>query len=133
MQLQVNTMSDNNYRILLGALILTSLYTDVSLAIFITMGTVLLEGVTNFRIPKVVNHLRGIPNDSSENKTTTKINFEAERAFRLSVSSLMLTTYPLGPESMVWFIPWFVGFAVLGAGVSGICPLLTLLRWIGLR
>jgi len=33
----------------------------------------------------------------------------------------------------LWFVPWFIGFALFGAGVSGVCPSLSLLKWMGFR
>jgi hypothetical protein len=36
-------------------------------------------------------------------------------------------------SAALWFLPWFVGFALLGAGLSGICPMVIGLRWLGFR
>jgi hypothetical protein len=33
----------------------------------------------------------------------------------------------------LWVLAWFVGFAVTGAGLSGVCPVLMLLRAIGFQ
>jgi len=38
-----------------------------------------------------------------------------------------------GVADFLWLLPWFVGFALIGAGLSGICPMVLALRWLGLR
>ena len=126
-------MSNNTYRIILGAILLVSLYVDFEVAIYTMIGIVLFEGVTNLRIPKLVNRALKKADPEPSCQTPSRFSFEAERAFRFTVGGLMMATYPLGPDSMVWFFPWFMGFAILGAGVSGICPALALFKWLGLR
>ena len=126
-------MSDNNYRIVLGGILLVSLYFDFSIVIYVVISIVFCEGITNFRIPKIVNYVLKKDLDQIAEPPNFRISFEAERAFRFTVSGLMMATYPLGPDSYVWFFPWFMGFAILGAGVSGICPALALFKWLGLR
>lgn len=126
-------MRDNTYRTILGALLLLILYLDIQVAVYSVAAVVLTEGLTNWRIPRLVNRLTKTPDPVAETKAKSRYGFEAERAFRLLVGSLILATYPLGPDSVVWFFPWFMGFAILGAGVSGICPALALFKWIGFR
>ncbi|MDH5257243.1 MAG: hypothetical protein OEX07_04525 [Gammaproteobacteria bacterium] len=126
-------MSDNLYRTILGAILLVALYADIEIAIYVLAGIVLLEGITNWRIPKIINKIRSIDNNGNDSAINGRFNIEAERMFRFTVGGFMLATYPLGPESVVWFFPWFMGFAILGAGVSGICPALALFKWLGFR
>ena len=59
------------------------------------------------------------------------IPFEAERALRLIIV-LFLAVAVLLAEWM-WWISWMVGFALIGAGLSGICPMVMALRWVGMR
>ena len=52
------------------------------------------------------------------------------------VAVVLLTVYALLHEfgyDMLWFFPWFMGFAILGAGASGVCPVLLGLKYIGFR
>ncbi len=126
-------MRDNTYRIILGAILLLALYVDVSVVIYVTVAIVLFEGITNMRVPKLVNRMLKKPEQVPNGKTVTRFNFEAERMFRLTVGGLIAATYPLGADSVVWFFPWFMGFAILGAGVSGICPALALFKWVGFK
>jgi hypothetical protein len=61
-----------------------------------------------------------------------RTSFEAERGFRLSIAvmlSISIFAYP----DVLWFIPWFMAFAILGAGVSGVCPMFLALKWAGLK
>lgn len=126
-------LSDNMYRVGLGAIVLVLLYFDVAPALYAVCGVVLLEGLTNLRIPRLVNRLAGAADPRPSDHRHARFNTEAERVFRLTISSLMMITYSLGSDSVLWFFPWFMGFAILGAGVSGICPALALFKWLGFR
>jgi len=69
-------------------------------------------------------------------QTQPRYNFDSFRAWRISVAIMLGGSYLLLNEQnieVVWFIPWFMGFAILGAGVSGVCPVLLLIRWIGFK
>ncbi|MDH3513806.1 MAG: DUF2892 domain-containing protein, partial [Gammaproteobacteria bacterium] len=61
-----------------------------------------------------------------------RVNFEAERALRLAVAGFLIVSYVFFNESL-WFFPWFIGFALFGAGLSGICPMVMGFRWLGFR
>ena len=126
-------MSNKLYRTILGAILLAALYFDVEKAIFAVTAIVLFEGVTNWRIPRLVNKVRKIAENDSMTETQARFFFEAERAFRIMVGVIVLSTYLMGPDSMLWFFPWFMAFAIFGAGVSGICPALLTLKWLGFR
>ncbi len=130
-------MSNRLYRLLFGGLLLIALYFDLTLIIYVLVITAIFEAVTNLRIPLVVSRLRGITNlDHSEGSLgiafDTCSDFEAERAWRMVIAVMLaigLFAFP-GP---LWFFPWFIGFALLGAGISGVCPMLLALKWAGLR
>jgi len=57
---------------------------------------------------------------------------EAERALRFVVSLLLVASLFAFPD-LLWWVPWFIGFALVAAGLSGICPMVSALRAIGLR
>ena len=126
-------MSNNLYRAIAGSILLTTLYLELELVMYITFSIILFEGITNLRIPKVVNKIRNIPEPTYDNQPPSRFSFEAEQAFRLALSLSVLTTYSLGTDSVLWFFPWFMGFAILGAGVSGLCPMIALIKWLGFR
>ena len=56
---------------------------------------------------------------------------EAEQAWRLVVGLLLDVTFYFYDQ--LWFFPWFMGFAIFGAGLSGVCPVLLAIRWIGFK
>jgi hypothetical protein len=60
-----------------------------------------------------------------------RFNFDGELAWRMMMGVVLLTTYSF--YEYLWFFPWFIGFVVFGAGVSGICPVLMALRWLGFK
>ena len=51
-------MTDRAYRTLLGVCILLALYFDLSLMIYILIGLVFAEGITNQRVPMLVSAVR---------------------------------------------------------------------------
>ncbi len=128
-------MTDRLYRTLLGGLILILQYFDLRQAMMALVAVLLFEGVTNLRLPKIVNALlrvddarlpRPLPNPRA------RWGIEAERMWRLVVGAMLLVGAVLYPE-VLWFLPWFMGFAILGAGLSGVCPVLFAIRALGFR
>lgn len=122
---------------LYGAALLIALYFDLTKAIYVLVFLAIFEAFTNLRVPRVVSGLRGgyIP-DPAEGTLgiafKTRTSFEAERGWRLSVSAMLLISVLVYPDQL-WFIPWFMGFAILGAGLSGVCPMFLAMKWIGLK
>ncbi len=130
-------MSNRLYRLLFGALLLVALYFDLYPLIHVLVGMAVLEAITNLRVPILVSRLRGVPEpDASEGSLGiafhTRTGFEAERGWRLMVASMLALSLLAFPEQL-WFVPWFMGFAILGAGVSGVCPMFLALKWAGLK
>ena len=54
---------------------------------------------------------------------------------QLSFTSLFVSGVQLfGPwNTQLWIVPWFIGFALFGAGLSGICPMVLGLKRLGFR
>lgn len=128
-------MSDRTYRLLLGALLLVVLYFDITYLMYAIIGLVLFEGATNLRLPLLLNRLHGesaADSNLAPIRHGSRFDFEAERAWRLIVGLMLVLTYVLFYEQL-WFFPWFMGFATFGAGASGVCPMLTAVRWAGCR
>lgn len=125
------------YMFLVGFVLLVALYFELSGLLYALAALVILEAVTNIRIVKLLIKLTGAPvssvcNANSLNKTSaSRFNFDAERAWQLSMGPMLIISYML--SNTLWFIPWFIGFAVMGAGISGVCPWLIALRAIGFR
>jgi hypothetical protein len=129
-------MTERTFRIILGAILLAALYFDWRLVIYGYIVVLTFEGITNWRIPILVSRLQGnyaagsacalSPGDQA------RFNFEAERALRLAVAAFLVVSYVLFNKEL-WFFPWFIGFALFGAGLSGICPMVMGFRWVGFR
>jgi hypothetical protein len=127
-------MTDRNYRLLLGLTILVVLYFDLTYAMYGLIGLLFVEGITNWRIPTLVNRFRqqrGADAPLMES-SSFKWPLHEERAWRLIVGFMLLLTFLLFNE-IAWFLPWFMGFAIFGAGVSGVCPVLLGLHFVGCR
>ncbi|HID49196.1 MAG TPA: hypothetical protein EYP40_06230 [Chromatiales bacterium] len=130
-------MTDRSYRLVFGAVVLLGLYFDLYPILYGLIGMTAFEGITNLRVPRLVTTLRHGANPWLQETTADfgfmpRFRFEAERAWRLLAAGLLGLSLMLFPDSL-WFLPWFMGFAILGAGVSGICPMYLGLRWIGLK
>lgn len=127
-------MTDRNYRLLLGLTILAVLYFDLTYAMYGLIGLLFVEGITNWRIPLLASRLarQSGAGALSRGLFDLKWPLHEERAWRLTVGLMLLLTAVLFKEA-AWFLPWFMGFAILGAGVSGLCPVLLGLRFAGCR
>lgn len=128
-------MSDRAYRLIFGALLLISLSFDFNYVIYGLIGLSLLEGITNRRVPYLVSPFRArnmAHVDLSPIDMPCRFSFEAERVLRFIVAIVLFITTVLFYEQL-WFFPWFMGFAIFGAGMSGICPLLMAIKWLGFK
>lgn len=130
-------MSNRQYRLILGTILLMALYLEQLSIIYVLIGISLFEGITNYRIPKIISCLRhkneGNPVEGAlglDFKVRTK--FEAEQGMRLMTATMLSISIFAFPQT-TWYIPWFMGLAILGAGVSGVCPLYLAMRWAGLK
>lgn len=128
-------MSDRLYRLMLGALLLVALYFELPYLMYFIIAMLFFEGLSNLRLPVLLNRLRGRTQsecDLAPFRSTVRLGFEAERAWRLIVALMLLVTYAFFYDRL-WFFPWFMGFAIFGAGVSGVCPVLIGVKWAGCR
>lgn len=131
-------MSERLFLFLVGAYILTALYLDINTMIYLLCAWLLLEAITDIRLTGISQKLlhQTVPAGLTVFQTHTRYNFDSFRAWRISVAIMLGGSFFLLNEynfEVVWFIPWFMGFAILGAGVSGVCPMLLLLRWLGFK
>lgn len=130
-------MSNRLYRLLYGGALLVALYFDQTVIIYLLIGLAIIEAITNLRVPRVVSRLRygndGNPMEGTLGiDFTVRTSFEAERGWRLTVAAMLALSVFVFPDAL-WFFPWFMGFAVFGAGVSGVCPMFLFLKWLGLK
>ncbi|MHB8746802.1 MAG: hypothetical protein ACYC7I_09810 [Gammaproteobacteria bacterium] len=132
-------MTERLFRLLTGSCIIMALYFDLRNLMVGLIALLLFEGLTNWRVPLLISRLRyGAGTAMARDETPWpvqarfNIGFDAERAWRFTVAVLLFFTYLLFyPQA--WFMPWFMGFAIFGAGLSGICPMLISLKLIGFK
>lgn len=128
-------MSERIFRIVLGASLLLALSFKLPMAIYAFTALLLFEGITNWRIPILVSRLRfgkDYKEEPHAEAHNSRYQLEAERALRFIVALFVFVPYELYPE-LLWFLPWFVGIALLLAGLTNLCPMVVTLRWAGLR
>ncbi|MCK9418776.1 MAG: DUF2892 domain-containing protein [Nitrospirae bacterium] len=128
-------MSERIFRLLLGATLLIIMFFEWNDLLYVYIGIITFEGLTNWRIPSMISKLRQSPaylEIATDALRTGKYNFEAERAFRLVISILLLVSCFVFPRTL-WFFPWFVGFALFMAGITGICPISISFKKLGFR
>ena len=121
----------------MGAWLIIGLFANSPPVIYALVGLLLFEGITNLRVPGLVTRVRSgksarVINEEDNLSPDVRVSFEAERGLRLIVAILILIAMSSAVD-LLWLLPWFVGFALIGAGLSGICPMVLALRWLGLR
>ena len=131
-------MSNRTYLFFIGMYILAALYLELDIMIYAVVTLLFIEGILDWNLSWLLYKLRGVEPESGLLLLTKspKYNFEAMRALRLVLASVVLASYVAVHEyqiEMLWFFPWFLGFAVLGAGVSGVCPVYLAMRWLGFK
>ncbi len=137
-------MTERMFRIILGSGLLILLYigalTNNHELLKYYIGILLFEGVTNWRVPKILSKLKKRayyqpqPELDSLHPVNARyrINFEAERAIRLSLALILMLPVIL-PFEILWIIPWFTASMLLLAGMTNICPLGLLFHWLGFK
>lgn len=130
-------MTDRTYRGILGAAILIALYFELSWLMFTLIALLFTEGITNQRVPMLICMLRNrlqkeqIGYVNYAQVSSPKFDVDTERVWRLMVSLLLLVSFSY--VEALWWFPWFMGFAIFGAGLSGVCPVLIVIRRLGFR
>ena len=128
-------MTERTFRLLLGATLLIILFFDRNDLLYVYIGIVTFEGLTNWRIPTLITKLRHGPaylEFPINAPRTHRYMFEAERAFRLVIAMLLVVSCIVFPRAL-WFFPWAVGFALFMAGITGICPISISFKKLGFR
>jgi len=128
-------MSERLFRLILGGTLLLILLSERVYLLYGYIGIVVLEGLTNWRIPILVSKLRygrGYRDLSQGASGLYRFDFDAERALRLVIVSFLVVSLFIFPKAL-WFFPWFVGFALSMAGMTGICPMCIFFKKLGFR
>jgi hypothetical protein len=126
-------MTDRTYRLIFGALLLIFLYFNIRYGVYAIVAMMLLEGATNWRVPHLINKLRGLPEDAcSAERPRYRFNVEAERVWRVLIGLTVGITYVFFSD-LLWFVPWFLGFVLFSAGISDVCPGLAAVKKAGFK
>ena len=131
-------MSERLFLFIVGGYILTALYLDLDIMIYALCIWLLIEAVTDLRITTLSQKAirKTVPAGLTIFQTQQRFDFDSFRAWRLVVAVMLGSSFILVRDydiEVLWFFPWFMGFAILGAGVSGVCPVLLFIRWLGFR
>lgn len=131
-------MSERLYLFFIGIYILIGLYFGIDIMIYLLSLWLVFEAVTDIRLTTLSQKLshKTVPEGLTSFQTTLRFDFESLRAWRITVAIMLGGSFLLLKEQgleIVWFFPWFMGFAIMGAGASGVCPVLIFLRWIGFK
>ncbi|NOQ87393.1 MAG: hypothetical protein GQ550_00565 [Gammaproteobacteria bacterium] len=131
-------MSERLFLFIVGAYILIALYLGMDSMIYLLSLWLLFEAITDIRLTTLSQNLmkQAVPAGLIVFQTHQRFNFDAIRAWRITVAVLLSGSLLLLKEyniDFVWFFPWFMGFAIMGAGASSVCPVLLFIRWIGFK
>ena len=131
-------MSERLFLFVVGSYILTGLYLDLDVMIYGLCLWLLFEATTGLTLTSTTQKLlkKSVPSGLTLFKTHQRFDFDAFLAWRLVVAVMLGVSFVLVRDydiEVLWFFPWFMGFAILGAGVSGVCPVLLFIRWLGFR
>ena len=131
-------MSERLYLFFVGVYILIALYFEVDVMIYLLCLLLLLEAITDLRLTTLTQRLRKVtvPVGLVTFQTHQRFEFDGLRAWRISVALMLGGSFFLLNEydiQVVWFFPWFMGFAIMGAGASSVCPVLLFIRWLGFK
>ena len=128
-------MTERLFRLILGTTLILFLFMGWDRAVYGYICLMLFEGITNWRIPILISRLRygtASAGNSPPECQLTIINFDAERVLRMVIAGFLLVSFVAFRDSL-WFFPWFVGFALVMAGISGICPMAMFFRRLGFK
>ena len=115
-----------------------ALYLENNYLIYGLVMLLVFEGVSGIRLTRMIQKTRQVSLTYGLFNFNTKVRFGIDglSVWRVFVAITLVSVYALlhlHGFDVLWFIPWFMGFAILGAGASGICPALLGLRWAGFK
>jgi len=122
-------MRERVYMFSVGVALLAALYFELPWLVYALIGLMVFEGLTNLR---AANLFMPAPAGAAMPERSPRFNFAAQRAWHLVMALMLTVSYALFYGEL-WFVTWFVGFAVTGAGLSGVCPVLIFLRMAGFK
>ncbi|MDA8384470.1 MAG: hypothetical protein M0037_15710 [Betaproteobacteria bacterium] len=125
------TKGDRLFMFLSGSAIVLGLYFSWPGLLYGVAAVLLLEGLLDRRSSSLLSWLLGGGRAARVEGRLPRASVDAGRAWRLLMGLAVLVSVLFLKH--LWFLAWFVGFVVAGAGISGVCPGLMLLQRMGLR
>jgi len=131
-------MTERMFLLLVGIYILVALYLENNYLIYGIAAFLIFEGVSGIRLTRLIQKARhvSLSNGMVDFNSNVRYAIDGLSAWRVFVAITLVSVYVLLHEygiDVLWFFPWFMGFAILGAGASGICPVFLGLRWAGFK
>lgn len=131
-------MTERTFLLLVGVYILAALYLENNYLVYGLAAYLVFEGISGIRLTSLIQKARRVSLGYGLVSFNTKERFAIDglSAWRVFVAIMLVSVSALRHEygfDVLWFFPWFMGFAILGAGASGICPVLLGLRWAGFK
>ena len=131
-------MTERMFLLLVGSYILVALYLENNYMIYGIAAYLVFEGVSGIRLTRLIQKARhvSLSNGMVDFNSNVRYAIDGLSAWRVFVAITLVSVYVLLHEygiDVLWFFPWFMGFAILGAGASGICPVFLGLRWAGFK
>jgi hypothetical protein len=125
-------MRERVYMFSVGVALLAALYFELPWLVYTLIGLMVFEGLTNLRAANLFVPAPALATAPAVAERSPRFNFAAQRAWHLVMAMVLTISYGLFYGEL-WFFTWFVGFAVTGAGLSGVCPVLIFLRMAGFK
>lgn len=131
-------MNERMFLFVAGAYLLTALYMEIDIMVYLLSAWLIFEAITDIRLTTLSQKFIKTPEPVGLTifRSKQRFDFDALRAARLMIATFIGGSFLLVNESnieVLWFFPWFMGFAILGAGISGVCPVVSLMQWVGFR
>lgn len=129
-------MSERHFRFVVSVVLLIALYFELHMVIVGLIVLYTVEGLTNWRVPIVISRLRGQASDTACDSGAVAVGrmltLEAEQVLRVAIAVILFVSVVLYPAA-AWFVPWLIGFALLGAAITGVCPCILGLKLCGFK
>jgi hypothetical protein len=131
-------VSERFYIFIVGLLLVASLYFEQHQMVYVISAWLMLESLTNIRVPKLLQKARKVeltPDMRTPDKPH-RYEYSAIRAWHFMFALIVLTTSILVNQyaiDMLWPLPWMLALTALAAGITTICPLYSLLVYAGFK
>ncbi len=131
-------MSERFYIFIVGLTLVTSLYLEQHVIVYGLSAWLMLESITNIRLPKLLQKARNVelPPDMRVPVKAHRFEVSAIRAWHFMFALAVLATEAMVNQYAIdtlWPLPWMLALTALAAGITTICPLYSLLVHAGFK